>query len=50
LAKQYGPEEAERFDAVKPLREYVMSHYRIVPELSSPYSHVLLERVSKGTN
>jgi hypothetical protein len=50
LAKQYGPEEAERFDAFKPLREYVMNHYRIVPELSSPYSHVLLERVNKETN
>ncbi|HOQ05710.1 MAG TPA: hypothetical protein PKY88_10910 [Anaerohalosphaeraceae bacterium] len=44
LEKQFGPEEARRFDAMKPLRDYVMAHYRIVQEVSSPYSHVLLER------
>lgn len=44
LEQQFGAEEAKRFDAMKPLRDYVMTHYRIVPEVSSPYSHVLLER------
>jgi hypothetical protein len=44
LEKQFGPEEARRFDAMKPLRDYVMTHYRIVSEVSSPYSHILLER------
>ena len=47
LEKQFGPEEARRFEAMKPLRDYVMTHYRIVQEVSSPYSHVLLERKTK---
>lgn len=44
LEKQFGPDEAQRFDAMKALRDYVMAHYRIVQEVSSPYSQVLLER------
>jgi hypothetical protein len=46
LEKQYGSQEAGRFDAMKPLRDYVMTHYRIVPELSSPSpgEHTLLKR------
>lgn len=42
LEKRFGPDEAGRFEAMKPLREYVMAHYRIVPELSSPNGHILL--------
>ncbi len=30
LLARYGPDEALRFDAMKPLREYVMSRYKIV--------------------
>lgn len=45
LGGQVGPEEVRRFEAIKPLRDYVMAHYRIVPELSWPRSpHVLFER------
>lgn len=44
LTKEYGPEEAERFEAMKPFRNYVMAHYRIVPELSSLRGHVLFVR------
>ncbi len=45
LEKQIGPEEARRFEAMKPLRDYVMTHYRIVPDLSWPKSpHVLFEQ------
>lgn len=46
LEKQYGASEAGRFDAIKPLRDFIMAHYRIVPELSSPgpRRHTLLKR------
>lgn len=45
LEQRFGPEEAARFEAMKPLRDFVMNHYRIVQELSWPNSpHVLLER------
>lgn len=45
LEEKVGPEEARRFEAMKPLRDYVMAHYRIVPQLSWPNSpHVVFER------
>ena len=46
LKERFGPAEAERFEAMKPLRDYIMAHYQIVGDLSSPMpkGHVLFVR------
>ena len=43
LKEKVGPDEAARFEAMKPLRDYVMAHYRIVYNQSRG-PHVLFER------
>ncbi len=42
LGKKIGPDEAQRFDVMKPFRDYVVQNYRIVSQLSG--QHVLFVR------
>jgi hypothetical protein len=40
LEKQINPDEARRYEAMKPLRDFVMNHYRIIGQYRD---HVLFE-------
>ena len=42
LKEEIGEDEAQRYEAMRPLREYVMQNYRIVPRNFG--QHVLFER------
>ncbi len=44
LAEKVGPAEAERFGAMKPLRDYVMGRYEVVRE---PWAHLVFKARGK---
>lgn len=49
LSQRYAADEAQRYDAMEPFRQYVMNHYRFVRQFGAgPYSPIVFERVKNN--